>query len=72
MGISKDNQEKVFEKFYRVTGNHKNTFPGLGLGLYISAEIIKGMGGKIWVESKEGQGSIFYFAIPTVENKKGE
>ncbi len=72
MGISKDNQENVFEKFYRVTGNQKNTFPGLGLGLYISAEIIKCMGGKIWVESKEGQGSIFYFAIPTVEDKKGE
>jgi signal transduction histidine kinase len=72
MGISKDNQDKVFEKFYRVTGNHQNTFPGLGLGLYISSEIIKSIGGKIWVESEEAKGSVFYFTIPTVEDKKVE
>jgi signal transduction histidine kinase len=70
MGISKDNQDKVFEKFYRVTGNHQNTFPGLGIGLYLSSEFIKSIGGKIWVESEEAKGSTFYFTIPTVEDKK--
>lgn len=41
-----------------------HTFSGLGLGLYISAEIIKRIGGKIWAESVEGKGTTFCFALP--------
>jgi signal transduction histidine kinase len=64
VGIPKGNQEKVFEQFFRVSGPKQNTFPGLGLGLYISSEIIKREGGRIWVESSQGKGSTFCFALP--------
>ncbi|QJD97048.1 PAS domain S-box protein [Mucilaginibacter robiniae] len=64
IGISADKKDRVFEQFYRVSGDKQHTFPGLGLGLYISAEIIKRAGGKIGVHSKEGEGSTFYFALP--------
>lgn len=64
IGISQQNLEKVFEQFYRVSGDMQHTFPGLGLGLYISSEIIKREGGRIWVTSTEGEGSTFCFALP--------
>lgn len=64
IGISQDKLEKVFEQFYRVSGDMQHTFPGLGLGLYISSEIIKRGGGRIWVNSREGEGSTFCFALP--------
>jgi PAS domain S-box-containing protein len=64
IGISKDKLNRVFEQFYRVSGDMQHTFPGLGLGLYISSEIIKREGGKIWVTSVEGEGSTFCFALP--------
>ncbi|RKR84956.1 PAS domain S-box-containing protein [Mucilaginibacter gracilis] len=64
IGIAKDKLGKVFEQFYRVSGDKEHTFPGLGLGLYISSEIIKREGGKIWVNSIEGQGSTFCFSLP--------
>jgi signal transduction histidine kinase len=62
IGIDKENATKVFERFYRVKTN--STFGGFGLGLYISAEIIKAHKGKIWVESEGGNGSVFYFSLP--------
>ncbi len=68
IGISADKQDRVFEQFYRVSGTRQNTFPGLGLGLYISSEILKRLGGKIWVNSTEGKGSTFCFSFP-VENR---
>lgn len=64
IGISPDKKDKVFEQFYRVSGSKEYTFPGLGLGLYISAEIVKRLGGKIWVNSVEGKGSTFCFSLP--------
>ncbi|QIL38388.1 PAS domain-containing protein [Pedobacter sp. HDW13] len=63
IGISADMQHLVFDQFYRVDGNLQHTYPGLGLGLYISAEIIKSEGGRIWVESTAGQGATFFFAL---------
>ncbi|QNR83057.1 PAS domain-containing sensor histidine kinase [Pedobacter riviphilus] len=63
IGISKDMQHLVFDQFYRIDGNLQHTYPGLGLGLYISAEIIKSEGGRIWVESTAGQGATFFFAL---------
>ncbi|MDO8657130.1 MAG: ATP-binding protein [Candidatus Levybacteria bacterium] len=64
IGIPKKYREKIFERFYRITDDEKITFPGLGMGLYISSEIIKRHKGKIWVESTEGKGSTFYFSLP--------
>lgn len=63
IGISKEDVEKIFERFYRIERERK-TYPGLGLGLYISSEIIKQHGGKIWVKSEKGKGSTFYFSLP--------
>nr|WP_294944448.1 PAS domain-containing sensor histidine kinase [uncultured Mucilaginibacter sp.] len=64
IGIPDDKKYRVFEQFYRVSGSKQHTFPGLGLGLYISAEIIKREGGKMWVNSVEGKGSTFCFSLP--------
>lgn len=64
VGIPKNNRDQVFQRYFRVSGTALDTFPGLGLGLYISAEIIKRQGGRIWVESEEGEGSTFCFTLP--------
>ncbi|MEH3114566.1 ATP-binding protein [Pedobacter terrae] len=44
----------------------QHTYPGLGLGLYISAEIIKNEGGRIWVNSAVGEGATFFFALKII------
>ena len=64
IGISKINQQKIFQRFYRVSGKDEKTFPGFGIGLFIAAEIIQRHHGKIGVESKLGKGSEFYFSLP--------
>jgi signal transduction histidine kinase len=69
LGLSKVDQAKVFERFYRVSGSDQNTYPGLGLGLYISSEIIKRHKGRIWVESKKNKGSTFCFSLPVTKPK---
>lgn len=63
IGIPQSDLENVFQRFYRVSGP-ASSFSGSGIGLYISAEIIKSHGGKIWAESQLGKGSVFYFSIP--------
>jgi len=67
IGIDTEQQERVFEKFYRVeeTAIH---FQGLGIGLYISAEIIRRHGGEVGVNSTIGEGSEFYFHIPLISS----
>jgi hypothetical protein len=72
IGIARENVGKVFEQFYRVSGDMQHTFPGLGLGLYISSEIIKREGGRIWVTSNEGKGSTFCFALPVSQNQNSQ
>lgn len=67
-GISKENLKKIFEPFFRERDMQRETFPSIGLGLYISAEIVKHYGGKIWVESNEKKGSTFYFTIPKIKS----
>lgn len=64
IGIKKDQQHRIFERLYQVTDPEEKTFPGLGLGLYISKEIVDRHNGKIWVESQKGKGSTFFFTIP--------
>lgn len=63
IGIPHDKQSKLFDRFYRVD-DKSHRFAGLGIGLYIAAEIIKRHNGKIWVESQEGNGSNFIFTLP--------
>jgi signal transduction histidine kinase len=64
IGISKTEQKKVFERFYRGTGKQNRTSVGLGIGLFIADQIIEHYRGKLWVESVEGQGSTFSFSLP--------
>lgn len=66
-GIIADEQDKIFERFYRISGYNLNTFPGLGLGLFICKEIIEKHDGKIGLESQKGKGSTFYFELPVSE-----
>jgi PAS domain S-box-containing protein len=62
MGIPSSELDHLFSRFYRIKG--LASIQGLGMGLYISKEIIKGHKGEIWVESESGKGSTFYFRIP--------
>lgn len=62
IGIVKEELTTIFERFYRVDNGFR--FGGLGLGLYISSEIIKAHEGILWVESETGKGSTFYFSLP--------
>lgn len=64
IGIPKEKQERLFEKFYRVTDMYPNTFHGMGLGLYIAKKIMMRSGGKILVKSKAGKGSTFTISLP--------
>jgi signal transduction histidine kinase len=64
IGIPMDEIGQVFERFHRGRQVSSTNYGGLGLGLYISKEIVERHGGTIWVESREGQGTTFYFALP--------
>jgi len=66
IGIKKDHQSNIFSKFYRVEDT-ANRFQGLGIGLYICAEIIRRHEGEYGVESEPGQGSAFYFSVPVLQ-----
>lgn len=64
IGIPEDKLEAVFEQFYRVDSPLKHTVQGTGLGLALCQRIVEAHNGRIWVKSKEGEGSTFYFVIP--------
>ena len=64
IGIPQEQREHIFELFYRAVDPSTNAIPGLGIGLYIVAEIIKHHGGTITVESVLGQGSMFHVVLP--------
>ncbi|MCP2038706.1 PAS domain-containing sensor histidine kinase [Chryseobacterium sp. HSC-36S06] len=67
IGMPEENKDRVFEQYYRVSGDEQSTFPGLGLGLYIAAQIVERSHGKIWVNSVLGKGSTFSFSLPVVK-----
>lgn len=64
IGIDDDKLELIFEEFYQVDGSHTRVYGGTGLGLAIVKKIITLHGGRIWAESRKGQGSKFTFTIP--------
>jgi two-component system phosphate regulon sensor histidine kinase PhoR len=64
IGIPQAEQERIFERFYRVDAARSREAGGTGLGLAIAKHIVESHGGRIWVESAVGQGSQFHFSIP--------
>ena len=64
IGIPKEKQSRLFEKFYQGDSSTTRRFGGTGLGLAISARLVDMMAGRIWVESAASQGSVFHFLIP--------
>ena len=63
-GISEDGKDKIFQKFYRDTEAQKREVTGTGVGLYTVKQIIEKMGGEIWFESTQKQGTTFFFTVP--------
>jgi PAS domain S-box-containing protein len=64
VGIPKNKQRHIFERFFRVDDTKTNNLPGLGLGLYIAAEIVRRHGGSLTVDSKLGKGATFTYSLP--------
>jgi len=67
VGIPKDQQARVFSKFFRGANVMRMATEGSGLGLFITKNIVEAHGGKIWFESEEGKGTTFYFTLPLKE-----
>ena len=63
-GISKEEQELIFKRFYRARSEDASETEGLGLGLYIAHKIVIRHGGRLWLESRPGEGSTFYLSLP--------
>jgi PAS domain S-box-containing protein len=64
IGIKKEHHDKIFKRFYRVSGKNEDTYSGFGIGLFLAKEIIQRHQGKIGVDSEEGKGSVFKFTLP--------
>jgi signal transduction histidine kinase len=64
LGIPADEQERIFEKFYRLDAGMLRGVGGSGLGLYICRELVTQMHGRLWVVSEPGEGSTFAFELP--------
>jgi signal transduction histidine kinase/GGDEF domain-containing protein len=70
IGIPKDQQGNVFQKFYQVENSLVRSASGTGLGLAISKGLVEALQGKIWVESEVGKGSTFTFMVPTTKGER--
>ena len=64
IGMTDEQKEKIFSRFFKIENETDEIYRGAGLGLSISKNIVKLLGGKIWVKSELGKGSSFYFSIP--------
>ena len=69
VGIPREKQGHIFERFYRAHTGTAFDYGGMGVGLYISKEIVGRHGGRIWFESREGEGSVFSFSLPLVRGE---
>jgi PAS domain S-box-containing protein len=67
IGINQQDIDKIFDRYYRVENSSTRHISGFGIGLYLSAEIIKRHEGEIWAESQNGEGSTFYFSLPVIK-----
>ncbi len=70
IGMSKETQEEVFEKFVRAKNANSVNVTGTGLGLYVAKKMVEDMGGRVWAESEgEGKGSTFHVELPLLPGK---
>ena len=70
IGISKENQELIFERFRQIDNSLTRQNGGTGLGLAITKAYVELLGGKIWIESSPGEGSTFFFSIPYITDEE--
>lgn len=70
IGIPKEDQAHLFQKFYRVDNTDTREIGGTGLGLYLSRRLAEAMSGRIWVESEYKRGSTFYLEIPRIDHEE--
>ncbi len=70
VGIPKNAHKKIFDIFYRIDNKTKKRVYGLGVGLFITSQIVKMHGGKIWLKSKVNSGSTFFVSLPLLPKKK--
>lgn len=72
IGMAEESMKNLFKEFYRVKSPETKNIEGTGLGLYITKQLLELMQGRVWVESKKGEGSTFSFAVPLVGYPKSE
>lgn len=70
IGIPKEDQGHLFQKFYRVDNSDTREIGGTGLGLYLSRKLVEAMGGRIWIESEYKRGSTFFVEIPRISHEE--
>ena len=70
IGIEKKYHEIIFNNFRQIDDTNTRKYGGTGIGLSIARKIIEKLGGEIWVESEPGKGSVFYFTIPVLSEKR--
>jgi two-component system phosphate regulon sensor histidine kinase PhoR len=70
LGIPLGEQERIFDKFYRLDPDQRRGIGGSGLGLYISRELVRLMDGRIWAESEPGEGTVLTFELPLAERAR--
>ena len=64
IGIDPEHQQIIFDRFMKIDNQRQHMYRGTGIGLFLSKQLVEMFGGRIWVESEVGKGSIFYFTIP--------
>ncbi len=72
LGISPEQAEHIFERFYRVRDRTVQHYSGIGLGLYVAKEIVEQHGGRIWLSNNQGMGSTFSFTLPEKPASEGK
>jgi signal transduction histidine kinase len=70
IAIPQDEQKHIFERFFRASNAKKVKTEGTGLGLAIASKLTEKINGRIWFESKEGKGTVFYLEVPKYTQKQ--